>query len=162
MVKSSRKIPDRAYGHGRDVDLGAIHVPLIFRARGWMGDVLPDWKTVDTPMSLMDLSATILDIWGADDQFGEGVSAFRSTQSTAEPLRAHFAEATKPHFETDEWPGALLERAVVKDGAIYTEAAWLDEEGALFHLIPGQPAMNDANRALDWLKNYPIGQLFIL
>ena len=66
------EIPERAYGHGTDVDLGAIHVPLILRARGSMREALPAWKQVDTPTSLMDIGATILDIWGSRDPLGEG------------------------------------------------------------------------------------------
>ena len=157
------EIPERAYGHGTDVDLGAIHVPLILRARGSMREALPAWKQVDTPTSLMDIGATILDIWGAQDQLGEGVSLLNLSHPKAESRQAHFAEATKPHFETSGWPGERLERAVVKNGAIWTEAPWLDEAGTLFHLAPGQPTMDDMDMARelaqelsDWSELQPV------
>ena len=59
-------------------------------------------------------------------------------------------EATKPHFETSGWPGELLERAVVKNGAIWTEA--LLDSGNLVSFGSGQPTMDDMDMARELAK----------
>ena len=139
------EVPDRAYGHGTDVDLAAIHVPLILSAQGRFAESLPDVKTLDSPVSLRDIPATILDVLDGRSSYQEGWTVLPSNSTEPRERSVHFAEATKPHGTGPLWPNSRLERAVVRGDALYLRAPWLGESGQLYRLAPGQPLWNHAS-----------------
>jgi arylsulfatase A-like enzyme len=136
------EIPERAYGHGPDVDLAAIHVPLIMAAQGSFSARLPAGRAIDTPASLKDLPSTILDVVDGRVRYQDGHSLLPAREMVGQPPRPHLAEATKPHLDTPGWPNQALERAVVLSGGIYLRAPWLGEDGSLYKLAPGQPVLD--------------------
>jgi arylsulfatase A-like enzyme len=97
----------RPFGHGGDVDLAAIHVPLIVHAPGLAPAV------VDRPVRLQDVGTTVLRLAGLGGSMGEGVDLLAGGATPA-----LFAEATQPTGiqRTDAWPNLPMERAIVKDG----------------------------------------------
>jgi arylsulfatase A-like enzyme len=140
------EIAERPYQHGLDVDLGSIHVPLIWTGQGRFDVPVLE---VDRIARLQDLGTTMLGLAGlADKELGKGVSledAWWPPEGVAPLPPPHFAEATKPFGALADagWPNATLERAVADDGYLYTRAAYRGEPGALFGLAPGQPLVVD-------------------
>jgi arylsulfatase A-like enzyme len=139
--------PQRAFGHGFDVDLYAIHVPLVIRGTGRY-QIAP--RVVDTPVRLQDLGTTILSLAGIGGTLGEGRDLAPLWNGGTIPDVPAFAEATKPKnapLTLPGWNNLALERAVVTDGLLFTRARWLGDEGQLFRLGWEQQPVDDDDAA---------------
>ena len=142
------EVPANAYGHSKDVNLGAIHVPLIVHGLGRFRT--PPGIVIDRVARLSDVGATMLSMAGIDGGLGTGqdLSPLWRQPEAMPPAPPHFAEATKPRLEWKEgqWPNLELHRAVVMDGHMATRAPILNQAPALFVLAPGQPKVTDSSR----------------
>ncbi len=141
------EIPARPYQHGFDVDLGNIHVPLILSGTGRYAH--PP-AVVSTPVSLSDVAPTVLALAGVAEGLGDGrdLSAFWLPSSDWDD-RPHFAEATKPGSADppERWNNLPMDRTVVSGDALLSVAPALSEPPELFRLAPGQPPLEDPERA---------------
>lgn len=137
----------RPYGHGDDVDLVAIHVPLILWATGEVS--LPAGKVVDTPVRLMDLAPTLMSMTGLQGGIGKGrdLSPLWGDAPPTE-VPASFAEATKPLAKEakDRWNNLPFERAVIEDGHLLIVDPLSGEPPRLFGLSHPQRPVDDVPR----------------
>jgi arylsulfatase A-like enzyme len=140
--------PQRAFGHGFDVDLYAIHVPLVIRGTGRF-QITP--RVVDTPVRLQDLGTTILALSRIGGALGGGRDLAPLWNGGTIADIPVFAEATKPSSLTQDLPGwnnLAMERAVASEGLLFTRARWIDDPGRLFRLDWDQePVDDDAAKA---------------
>ena len=139
--------PKRAFGHGFDVDLYAIHVPLVIRGTGPFQIAT---KVVGTPVRLQDLGTTILSLAGLGGTLGDGRDLAPLWNGGTIDDVAAFAEATKPKnspLTLPGWNNLPLERAVASGGLLFTRARWLGDEGRLFRLDWDQPLVEDGDAA---------------
>ena len=137
--------PQRAFGHGFDVDLYAIHVPLVIRGTGRF-QIAP--RVVDTPVRLQDLGTTILALSGVGGTLGDGQDLAPLWNGATIANVPVFAEATKPSnhpLVLPGWNNLAMERAVVSEGLLFTRARWLEDEGRLFRLDWDQAPLDDAD-----------------
>ncbi len=137
------EIPTRAYGHGLDVGLVSIHVPLIFWGKG-AAQLSP--RVVDQPVGLWSVAPTVA-TWLGLGPLGQGpdLSAYlRGEPVPASPsVVPHFAEATKPGSDgPGPWNNLHLARGVVAEGRLRLRDPRLGEQG-LYALAPGQPPLLD-------------------
>lgn len=141
------EIPQRAYQHGFDVDLVDIHVPLIVSGRGAFATPV---AAPSTPVSLSDIAPTVLALAGVPGSLGEGRDLRTVWTSPSAVARPHFAEATKPgNLEpADRWNNLPFDRTIVDGDALLSHAPVLKEPTRLFQLAPGQPPLEDTQRAL--------------
>lgn len=139
--------PAHPYGHGPDVDLPLIHVPMVLESSRPLAGRPRQGVVVDTPVSLSDLPGALLELAGLEGGLGEGrplsgLVASAAHRAPSPELPPHFAEATKP-FEvldrTGAWPNLPLERAAVARGHILLAAPWDGGRSQLYRLAPGQP-----------------------
>jgi arylsulfatase A-like enzyme len=140
--------PTRAFGHGFDVDLYAIHVPLVIRGTGRF-QIPP--RVVDTPVRLQDLATTIAQLAGVGGTLGDGRDLAPLWKGGTIPDVPVFAEATKPKdhpLVLPGWNNLALERAVASGGLLFTRARWNGNEGQLFRLDWDQPPVEDADAAM--------------
>ncbi len=145
------EVPERPYRHGMDVDLAAIHVPLIVSGQGRFAG--GEGVVVPRQVRLMDVAPTLLGRAGLSPELGEGedlapLVAISGHGSRMPPGPVHFAEASKPFSELrrDAWPNLSLSRAAANEGAIYLNAPWLGDQTTLHSLAPGQPSLDDVHR----------------
>lgn len=137
------EIAERPFGHGPDLDLVATHVPLILAGPG-----VPAGRVVDRPVALQDVAATLTDVLGKGDRFGDGRSLRAAWEADAagEP---RFLEATQP--DRDQGPGwnnLPNERGVLDGGSLLLAQGAGDPAPALYRVAPGQPAdADEAHRA---------------
>jgi arylsulfatase A-like enzyme/virulence-associated protein VagC len=102
--------PGRASSHGMSVYQSEIHVPLVFWSPGRFAPA-----TFNTPVSLLDVSATLLDLFGlAPLPFADGVSLLPV-------MRGKAADPDRVVFSSREWaiwdPGQpALYAAIAADG----------------------------------------------
>ncbi|NOY28343.1 MAG: sulfatase-like hydrolase/transferase [Oligoflexia bacterium] len=132
------------YGHGLNVDLPAIHVPLILSGTGHFA--LPAGTVVQAHVRLLDVGSTILAAAGLDPSLGDGkdLAPLWTAAAAGQPLPdtpPSFAEATKPvELEPrDGWNNRNFERSVADDGHFLTVAPFLHQGPSLYRLAPGQP-----------------------
>lgn len=128
----------RPYGHGIDVDLEVVHVPLIVQGSGRFA--VPPGQ-VDTPVGLGELAPTVLSLVGLPGVgTGRDLSAAWTGTLTPAPV---FAEATKPseHEDHKAWNNLGFERGVAGDGRWLTVSPW------------------EASRQVQWLRedSRPVG-----
>lgn len=111
-------VPNRGYGHGPNVDLDIIHVPLIIAGTGDFA--VPDGQRVSRQVRLMDLGTTVLSASGLGGILGDGQDLsplWRGEIGVAPP---NFAEATKPiaYESKTAWNNLPFERSVAENGLI--------------------------------------------
>jgi arylsulfatase A-like enzyme len=139
--------PQRAFGHGFDVDLYAIHVPLVIRGTGRL-QIPP--RVVDAPVRLQDLATTILALAGVGGTLGDGRDLAPLWGGGTIADGPVFAEATKPSnhpLVLPGWNNLAMERAAASDGLFFTRARWLEDEGRLFRLDWDQTPVDDDDAA---------------
>lgn len=115
------EVPDRPFGHGADLDPAVSHVPLLVVAPGRAPSV------EERPVGLQDVPATVLDLLGLGQSFGEGRTLF-------DPAERHrFMEATQPEPAAGQpgWNNLRTERAVLGGGQLLLRAPWLGTEETL-------------------------------
>ena len=135
------EIPTRAYGHGLDVGLVSIHVPLIFWGKG-AAQLAP--RVVDHPVGLWSVAPTLA-TWMGLGPIGQGpdLSAYLLGDPASPAAVPHFAEATKPGTDgPGPWNNLGLARGVVANGRLRLRDPRLGEQG-LYALAPGQPPLSD-------------------
>lgn len=127
------------FGHGPDVDLPEIHVPLLVAGRGRYAT--PQGQVVSRQVRLMDVATTTLSALGLQGTMGEGedLRPLWTGQSWEAP--PSFAEATMPvpKASRHRWNNLPLERSVAFDGLLEVWAPWRNETPRLYRLAPGQP-----------------------
>ena len=138
--------PARPWGHGPDVDVPIIHVPLFIAGRGALA--LPEGAPAleGEQARLADVGTTALRLaLGPGAPLGGGVDLSAPWRGEALRRPPSFAEATKPieHTRADAWPNLPLERAVVIEGHLLTRAPYLGTADALFEAAPGQAPVRD-------------------
>lgn len=128
-----------AFGHGPDVDLTEIHVPLIVAGRGRFAT--PQGAVVSRQVRLMDVATTTLSALGLPGQMGNGEDLRPLWQGQSWVAPPSFAEATMPVPKTSRrsWNNLPLERSVAHDGHFAVWAPWRNEPARLFRLMVGQP-----------------------
>jgi arylsulfatase A-like enzyme len=114
--------PDQAfaYSHGFDVDLDALHVPLILSGTGdWEGRP-PAGQVVAEPVRLQDLGSTLLGRLGMPTALGQGRDLAAAWDGRGLLPATLFAEAQMPHATTSatSWNNLPLERGVLMDGLL--------------------------------------------
>ena len=136
------EVPARPYGHGLDVELVDIHVPLILRGTGRFA--LPAGRVDTRTVRLQDIGATVLSRAGLTGGLGEGWDLL----GPGAPPPA-FAEATKPAGQESQqgWNNLPFARAVVEGEGMLLRAPLLGPEARLVDRAPGQPLREDADRA---------------
>jgi arylsulfatase A-like enzyme len=91
------------YGHGKSLYRGEVHVPLVI----WKPGLVPASVRVSTPVSLIDLPATILDLAGSEDEQalpGHSLAALWHTDQPISTWPAPFSEVAKLHWFSEEAP----------------------------------------------------------
>jgi len=139
--------PHRAFGHGFDVDLYAIHVPLVIRGTGRF-QIAP--SVVDTPVRLQDLGTTILALTAVGGSLGDGQDLAPLWNGGTIADVPVFAEATKPSNHpliVEGWNNLAMERGVASGGLLFTRARWLEDPGHLFRLDWDQEPVEDPDAA---------------
>ena len=143
-----------AYSHGPDVDLSAIHVPLIVAGRGRFAgaQAVPTGTVVQQTVGLIDIAPTLLDLAGLPAKMGTGRDLAELWTGDEGPAATYFAEAQHPHesVATDVWPNLPLERAAASGGHLYVHAPYrvpVDKRaaGVLYQVAAGQPEAEDAD-----------------
>jgi len=135
------------YSHGPDVDLTAIHVPLVFWGAGRLA--LPQGVVVERPVRLQDVASTVVNHAGLGTAHGDGQDLATLWQGGRLPDVPHFAEATKP-IEAESktlWNNLPFERAVVEQGAMLVGSPLEGGRATLHRLAPGQPSLDAPPRA---------------
>jgi arylsulfatase A-like enzyme len=122
--------PLNPFGHGGDVDLWAVRVPLVVR-----GPAVPAGLVVSRQVRVMDVGPTVLGLAGLPTALGEGEDLAPVWTAAAgwtgdipvdkpgsadipTPAPPSFAEASQPEEEAnrDGWPNLPFERAVYQHG----------------------------------------------
>lgn len=127
------------YGHGPDVDLDIIHVPLLFRGQGSLS--IPSGVRVERQVRLQDIGTTLLSVTGIGGSLGDGEDLSTLWSGGAiPPAPPAFAEATKPiPLESSrKWNNLPFERSVSQDGKIFVSAPW-SGTATLHDIAPEQP-----------------------
>ena len=134
------------FDHGDTLHEEVTHVPLVLAGGG-----LPRGKLVETRVSLVDLSATLLDLAGLGTEFGLGRS-LRETwdgSATPSPARLAFAEAIDFHGRklSAVWRGNLkyLRRGEGVDQELYDLRR---DPGEEHNLASRRPELAKSLRAL--------------
>ncbi len=127
------------YGHGPDVDLDIIHVPLLMRGFGSLA--LPGGVRVERQVRLQDIGTTVLGVAGLGGTLGQGedlAPLWSGAGGTTAP--PSFAEATKPiPLESgSRWNNSPFERSVALDGKLLVTAPFMGT-ATLHDIAPGQP-----------------------
>lgn len=141
--ESLGELRERPFGHGPDLDLVATHVPLIVAGPG-----VPAGRVVEAPIGLQDLAATVVDVLGRGDTFGEGRS-LRATWEGAPVPVSRFLEATQPDRDTpgSGWNNLPNERGVLGGDHLLLAAAGVEDPApVLYRVGPGQPVDDDPAR----------------
>jgi len=133
------------YGHGQDVDLAAIHVPLLLRGTGRFA--LPAGTVVDRQVRLQDLGTTLLHaaaLPGGALGAGQDLSPLwkaAAAGKTAPAAPPSFAEATKPERleSRTAWNNLPLSRSIAHDGLFLTLSPYRHNGATLYRLAAGQP-----------------------
>lgn len=142
--------PARPWGHGPDVDVPIIHVPMFIAGRGALALPAGAPAVEAEQARLADLGTTALRLaLGPGAPLGGGVDLAAPWRGEALRRPPSFAEATKPieHTKGDAWPNLPLERAVVSEGLLLTRAPYLGTPDALFEAAPGQAPLAAPERA---------------
>lgn len=136
--------PRTPYGHGPDVDLVDIHVPLIIARPG---DPSFPSGVVERPVRLQDLATTLAALAGEPQELGAGRDLLEVARDPDDPPPI-FAEATRPipKEAKDRWNNLPFERAVVEGGHLFIRTPLLDDAANLYRLAPGQPPAEDPAR----------------
>jgi arylsulfatase A-like enzyme len=136
------EIPGRAYGHGLDVDLVDIHVPLLLRGAGRYA--LPAGQVVQPLVRLQDIGPTLLGRLGLPTALGEGVD-LAPTWSGQDLGLIAYAEATKPAQaeRSDAWNNLRMDRSVARGDLLLNQLPFLSEGPTLHRLAPGAPIVDD-------------------
>ena len=139
-------VPGHGYGHGPDVDLDIIHVPLIIAGTGDFA--VPDGMRVERQVRLMDLGTTVLSASGLGGILGEGEDLSRLWRGETPIAPPNFAEATKPiaHESKTAWNNLPFERSVAEGGLMVVKRPLYGDLG-LFSLAEGQPFVDDIEKA---------------
>ncbi len=131
------------YGHGPDVDLPLIHVPLVVSGRGELALSktlgLESGTVEDTPVGLSEVGGLVLRATGLGSPSGRKPVISQTI----------FAEATKPFdaLHTDgRWPNLPLERAAIGQGHMLLAAPWQGAGTTLLELDVGQPVAQPENK----------------
>lgn len=132
--------PQQPYGHGLNVQLVDVHVPLIFAGRGALA-CPPVGHTVRDTVSLSELAPTVAGCLGWP-ALGTGRDLRAAWGSGLAP-RVHFAEATKgpPARDPAAWDNLGFARAASAEA--HHLAAAPGEGLQLSHRAPGQPPAVD-------------------
>jgi len=130
------EVPERPFGHGADVDLEAIHVPLIVAGDGVPRAVIPWALGLQEVAALTLARAGLAPVGSSHDPLGH--------QWVGRPV---FSEATQPVAWTRSpgWPNLDLERSVVRDGVQWVVTPRVDGSGGLRRL--GGAPLEDADLA---------------
>lgn len=112
----------RPYGHGMDVDLEVVHVPLILHGSGGLA-VAPG--EVSAPVGLSSLAPTVAQLVGLP-ALGQGPPLLTVGGAPVQPGAVVLAEATKPtEFErADAWNNLDFEAGAAGAGHWYTRSPW--------------------------------------
>lgn len=112
----------RPYGHGLDVDLEVVHVPLILHGTG--GLAVPRGEA-PAPVGLSSLAPTLAQLAGLE-ALGQGPSLLGPGGLPRNTAAVVFAEATKPgEFErSDTWNNLDFEAGAAGRGHWYTRSPW--------------------------------------
>ena len=129
------------FGHGPDVGIPEIHVPLIFAGTGRYAT--PVGATVARQVRLMDVAPTVLSVVGDAAGIGQGEDLRPLWSGQTWDAPPSFAEATKPipRESSNAWNNLPFERSVAHGGYFLTRAEVLSRPPALYRLEPGQPAV---------------------
>lgn len=129
-------------GHGGDVDLFAIHVPLVVAGAGIPATV------VDAPVRLSDVGPTVLGLAGLEATLGQGRDLSRLWRGGTLADAPHFAEATQPVqlAARGRWPNLPFERAVADDGHLLIAEPLVGGAPRLYQLDLPQTPARDAER----------------
>ena len=105
-------VPGRPLGHGPDVDIVAIHVPLIVSGPG----VPP--TVVSETVALSDIGSTVLGLAGVPGPLGDGRDLSPLWTGGTLARRAVMTEATQPRASEakDRWNNLPMERGVMEGG----------------------------------------------
>jgi arylsulfatase A-like enzyme len=136
---------DLFYGHGPDVDLGVLRVPMILSGSGDFS--VPMGARVASPVRLMDLGATTLGLAGLEPSLGAGRDLSVTWGTTPPASPPSFAEASRPaELESPPaWNNLHTERAVVDDGHLLLRTPGTPD--ALFSLSSPPALVEDPGRA---------------
>lgn len=136
--------PQQPYGHGLNVQLVDVHVPLIFAGRGALA-CPPVGHTVRDTVSLSELAPTVAACLGWPS-LGAGRDLRAAWGAGLEP-RHHFAEATKgpPARDPAVWDNLGFARAVGSERHFFASAP--GGASVLAARAPGQPPVEDAEAA---------------
>lgn len=135
------ELPGRAYGHGLDVELFDLHVPLIFAGPG-----VPVGLTDGRLVRLQDIGSTLLPLAGLAGGLGEGRDLSRAwAPGAAEEVDPPaFAEATKPVDPAPAaWNNLRTARAVAAEGLLYRRTPWAEAPPTLRQRSPAAPLAAD-------------------
>jgi arylsulfatase A-like enzyme len=135
---------DLYYGHGPDVDLGILRVPLILSGSGDFP--VPRGVRVTSPVRLMDLGATTLSLAGLKPSLGAGRDLSATWSMTPLTSLPSFAEASRP-VEAESppaWQNLYMERSVVADGHMLLRSP--GEPDALYRLAVPPVLVADPER----------------
>lgn len=112
----------RPYGHGLDVDLEVVHVPLILHGTGALA-VAPG--QVAAPVGLSSLAPTVAAVVGLP-ALGQGPSLLTTGGLPGGGASVVVAEATKPteYERADTWNNLDFELGAAGAGHWYTRSPW--------------------------------------
>lgn len=129
-------------GHGGDVDLYAIHVPLVIAGPG-----VPK-TTIERPVRLSDIGPTVLGLAGLPPTLGQGQDLAPLWRGGDVPAVTHFAEATQPIplAARGRWPNLAFERGAARDGFLLIAQPLLPGSPRLFRLDEAQSPARAADR----------------
>ena len=134
----------RPFGHGMDLEMFETHVPLFLAGPG-----VPSGKVVDTPVGLIDVSATALNLLGIASNIGDSIDVSALWSDTPAVWdRTWFLEATVPELKRGPptWNNLGVERGVAKDGYLLLRSPFEDDVPRLYKIAQGQPAVQDDAR----------------
>lgn len=141
------ELPARAYGHGLDVHLVNLHVPLILAGQGSLA-CGPAGRVIEDTVSLSELAPAVAGCAGLAP-VGAGRD-LRAAWGAGLPPAVHFAEATKGGKAPPpgRWNNLRTARSAT-DGAHHW-VAWPAEPRAALHLrAPGQPPVAEEEPSRD-------------
>ena len=130
-----------AYGHGLNVQLVDVHVPLVFAGSGALA-CAPAGRVVSDTVSLSELAPTVAACLGWPT-LGDGRD-LRAAWGLGLGPRLHFAEATKgpPATDPTAWDNLGFARAAGQ-GDRYLSSASGAPALVLSQRTPGQPPLDD-------------------